>query len=76
MSDRLSDDENCAIVESSVVLFDKLKWMTSQEAARYLRMSRSYLRVVVARGDLKSYQVNNRLRFLRSDLDRLVKPRF
>ena len=57
---------------SSAVLFDKLKWMTSKEAAFYIRVSVGQLRNMVWRGQVKSYRIQNRLRFLRSDLDRLV----
>lgn len=59
---------------SSDVLFDKLKWMTAKEAAFYLRVSVGQIRNMVYRDQLRSYRVNNRLRFLRSDLDQVVKP--
>ena len=52
---------------SSAVLFDKLKWMTSKEAAFYIRVSVGQLRNMVWRGQVKSYRIQNRLRFLRSD---------
>jgi excisionase family DNA binding protein len=61
---------------SSVSLFDKLKWMTSKEAALYIRVSVGQLRNMVWRGQIKAYHLKNRLRFLRSDLDILLKPAF
>ena len=61
---------------SSEMLFDKLKWMSAREAAFYLRVSVGQIRNMVWRGQLKSFKVQNRLRFLRSDLDRLMKPSF
>ena len=61
---------------SADALFDKLKWMTSKEAAHYLRVSAGQIRNMVWRGQLKCYRLQNRLRFLRSDLDRLLKPHF
>ena len=61
---------------SSDVLFDKLKWMNAREAAFYLRVSVGQIRNMVWRGQLKSYKFRNRLRFLRTDLERLVKPSF
>ena len=61
---------------SSGVFFDKLKWMNAKEAALYLRLSVGQVRNLVWRGQLKSYKVSNRLRFLRMDLDRLMKPLF
>ena len=57
---------------SSSLLFDKLKWMTSHEAAQYLRTSVGQIRNMVWRGQLTSYRIKNRLRFLRKDLDRLL----
>lgn len=61
---------------SSAALFDKLKWMNAKEAALYLRVSVGQIRNMVWRGQLKSYKIKNRLRFLRLDLDRLMKPLF
>lgn len=54
-------------------LFDRLKWMTSKEAAFYLRVSVGQLRNMVWRGQVVAYHIKSRLRFLRSDLDRLLK---
>ncbi len=61
---------------SSEALFDKLKWMNAKEAALYLRVSVGQIRNMVWRGQVRSYKIQNRLRFLRVDLDRLVKPLF
>ena len=60
----------------SGALFDKLKWMNAKEAALYLRVSVGQIRNMVWRGQVKTYKIQNRLRFLRVDLDRLVKPLF
>ena len=59
---------------TSAQLFDKLKWMTSKEAAFYLRVSVGELRNMVYRNQIRSYKLSNRLRFLRSDLDRVLRP--
>ncbi len=72
----METDRTTEGIVSSVMVFDKLKWMTSQEAAHYLRVSVGQIRNMVWRGEIKSYRFKNRLRFLRSDLDRLVKPCF
>ena len=61
---------------SSAVIFDKLKWMTSQEAALYLRVSVGHIRNMVCKGKLRAYRLKSRLRFLRSELDNLMKPAF
>ena len=50
------------------------KWMTTKEAAFHLRVSVGQLRNMVYRDQVKCYRLNNRLRFLRSDLDKLLKP--
>ena len=61
---------------SSDAFFDRLKWLTAEEAAQYLRVSVKQLYNLVYRGQLKSHKLLNRRRFLRSDLDRLVKPQY
>ncbi|MGE0526786.1 MAG: helix-turn-helix domain-containing protein [Bdellovibrionales bacterium] len=50
--------------------------MSAKEAALYLRVSVGQIRNMVWRGQLKSYRIQNRLRFMRMDLDRLMKPLF
>ncbi|MFN8845900.1 MAG: helix-turn-helix domain-containing protein [Bdellovibrionales bacterium] len=60
--------------QSSGSFFENLKWITTREAAKYLRVSVGQLRNMVWRGQVVSYRVNNRLRFLRTDLDKIVKP--
>lgn len=58
---------------SSAQLFDKLKWMNSEEAALYLRVTVGQLRNMVWRGQIKAYHLGkNRLRFLRNDLDKAI----
>lgn len=60
--------------ENSALLFENLKWITTKEAAQYLRVSVGQIRNMVWRGQLSSHRVNNRLRFLKSDIDKIVKP--
>ena len=57
---------------SDEILYDKLKWMNSKDAAVYLRVSVGHLRNLVWQGRVKVYRLSNRLRFLRSDLDWLM----
>ena len=57
---------------TDAVLFDKLKWLDSKEAATYLRVSVGQLRNMVWQGRIKAYRLSSRLRFLRSDLDWLM----
>lgn len=54
-------------------LFNNLTWMTSREAAEYLRISQNNLRVMIYRGKLIPYKFNNRNRFKREELDRLIE---
>lgn len=69
---------NASAVEqtSDVTFFDKIKWLTSKEAAFLLRTSVGQIRNLVWRGRLKAYHYGNRLRFLRSDVENLLTPAF
>lgn len=66
----------CDVLESRLTkFFDKInnEWMTSKEAAVYLRISEGNLRAKVSRGQI---QVHGRLgkswRFRRDELDKLL----
>lgn len=61
---------------SEAALFDKLKWLTSKEAAFLLRTSVGQIRNLVWRGRLKAFHLGYRLRFLRSDVENLLQPAF
>jgi excisionase family DNA binding protein len=71
----LSSEEKVK-TNSPDLIFDNnnLKWMTSQEAALFLRVSVGQLRNLVYQKKIRFYYFGTRLRFLRSDLDRLLKP--
>ncbi len=62
--------------KKSDVIFENLRWMTSKEAAFYLRVSVGQLRNLVYQNRVNAFRFGSRLRFLRSDLDRLLKPLF
>ena len=62
--------------ENSAKFFDKLIWMTTKEAAFYIRVSIGQMRNMVWRGQVNAYRLQNRLRFLKRDLDQLLKPTF
>ena len=55
------------------MLFDKLVWITSEEAALYLRKSIGALRNLVYRGQIRARKWNRRLYFKRSELDRMLE---
>lgn len=61
---------------TDAVIFDKLKFLTSKEAAFLLRTSEGQIRNLVWGGRLKAYRYGNRLRFLRSDVENVLKPTF
>lgn len=61
---------------SSTSFFDKLKWMTSRQAAFYLQTSVGQLRNMVWRKQLRVFKFGARLRFLKTDLDLLLKPAY
>jgi excisionase family DNA binding protein len=54
---------------SENLLFNKLKWMNSQEASAYLNTSVGSIRNMVYRGQLPAKKLGNRLRFKMNDLD-------
>ncbi len=55
-----------------ISFFDNLTWMTTSEAAQYLRISPGALRVMVCRRKILSRRLGSRLRFKKSELDRLL----
>lgn len=55
------------------VFFENLVWMTSADAANYLRKSVGALRVMVHRGQLRYRKLGRRLYFKKSEIDRLLE---
>ncbi len=51
---------------------ESVKWLTSSEAAQYLRVSVSSLKMMVYRGQVRVRKLGRRNRFLREELDRLI----
>lgn len=54
-------------------LFLNLIWLTTEEAARYLRKTANALRVMVHRGQLRARKFRRRLYFKKSELDELLE---
>ena len=54
-------------------LFEIQIWLTTDEAAQYLRVSPGALRVMVYRGLIKPYKLGRRSRFRREELDKLLE---
>jgi len=55
------------------VLYNNLKWMTTNEAAAYLRKSVNAIRTAVCRGHITARKFRRRLYFKRTELDRLIE---
>lgn len=53
-------------------IFDNLVWMTSAEAASYLRKSVGAIRVMVCRGQIRARKFHRRLYFKKIELDRVL----
>lgn len=51
---------------------ENVRWLTSGEAAQYLRVSISSLKMMVYRGTVRVRKLGRRNRFLREELDRLI----
>ena len=63
--DFCKQDEKIPSLESS-------RWLTTSEAAQYLRVSTSSLKMMVYRGQVRVRKLGRRNRFLREELDRLI----
>lgn len=51
------------------------EWLSTEEAAHYLSVSANSLRIMVHRGQVKSYKFGRRLRFRVDDCKALFKKR-
>ena len=57
-------------------LFDNLIWLTTDDAARFLRKSTSALRQMTYKGIIKPRKLGGRLYFKKSELDQLIDTSF
>ncbi|MGE4234145.1 MAG: helix-turn-helix domain-containing protein [Bacteriovoracia bacterium] len=55
------------------LFFDNLVWMSSADAAQYLRKTVGALRVMVCRGQIQARKFRRRLYFKKIELDRLLE---
>ena len=51
---------------------EHVRWLTSIEAAQYLRVSLSGLKTMIYRGQVRAHKLGRRNRFLREELERLI----
>lgn len=52
---------------------NRAHWLTTAEAARYLRKSPNAIRILVHRGHLRARKLGSRLYFKRSEIDQLLE---
>ena len=52
---------------------EKIEWLSTKEAATYLRISPNALRIRVHRGEMRAYKLGHRLRFAIKDLSVSIK---
>lgn len=66
--------KNVSCLGCSKLIFENLTWLTSDEAAVYLRLrSVGALRVLVCRGQIPFRKLGRRLRFKKVELDRFLE---
>ena len=56
-----------------LVIFDQLTWLSSDEAAKYLRKTKNALLIMVCRGYVRPRKFRRRLYFRKIELDRLLE---
>lgn len=60
------------IAREQSLSLDQVRWLTTSEAADYLRVSRSAIKTMVYRGQVRAHKLGRRNRFLRDELERLI----
>ena len=61
------------MISSENAFFENLVWMTSEEAAQYLRTTVGALRTAVCRGQIRARKWRRRLYFKKLELDLLLE---
>ena len=51
---------------------EMVRWLTTSEAAQYLRVSISSIKTMIYRGQVRVHKLGRRNRFLRDELERLI----
>ncbi len=49
-----------------------VRWLTTREAAQYLRVSIGSMKTMIYRGQVRAHKLGRRNRFLREELERLI----
>ena len=66
-------NQSCHKTCDSGLFFDNLVWLTTEEAARYLRKSANAVRILVHRGVLRARKFRRRLYFRKDELCALIE---
>lgn len=66
-------DDNTADPKNQQMLFDNLIWLTTKEAATYLRRSVNAIRILVCRRKLRARKFGGKLYFKKVELDELLE---
>lgn len=69
---QLFDNFDSCKQHEKVSSLDSVRWLTTGEAAQYLRVSVSSIKMMVYRGQIRVRKLGRRNRFLREELDRLI----
>ena len=65
-----SQSENLGL---NKLLFENLTWLTTEEAAQYLRKSANAIRILVFKKILRARKFHRRLYFKKSELDEVIE---
>lgn len=60
----------------SAMLFENLKWLTTDDAAKFLRKSTHAIRLMSYKGLIRPRKFGGRLYFKKSELDQLIDTSF
>ncbi|MGE3610271.1 MAG: helix-turn-helix domain-containing protein [Bacteriovoracaceae bacterium] len=63
------------LIEQNQEADEKIKWLNTNEAAEFLRLTPNALRIMVHRAQVKHFKFGRRLRFRESDLHSLFQLR-
>lgn len=72
-SSTLFEIQDSCKLHDDVSSLDKVRWLTTSEAAQYLRVSVSSIKMMVYRGTIRVRKLGRRNRFLREELDRAIR---
>lgn len=72
-SSQLFEIQDSCKLHDDVSSLENVKWLTTSEAAQYLRVSVSSIKMMVYRGTVRVRKLGRRNRFLREELDRAIR---